>query len=392
MGVFKGFRKDRLPAALDYYKGQGLRLTGSGEWRSARCPFHDDRNASFGIHVKTGRFRCHGCSIGGDIVDFHRKCHGGTFKEAAKALGAWEEPSAPVARPETAKQAARRLATKLVGKDFIPEALHEYRDERGVLLYGVIRARDPKTGKKWIRPLRNVGGQFMLGKPEFPHGAKPLYGLALLTRNPGEVVLVCEGEWCADKLRKVGLLAITSGGASSAAGADWSALAGRKVIIWPDHDEPGVRYAEDVVHLLTDVGCSTEVIDTTQLGLSEGGDAVDWLRAHPEATKEDIFALPRQGTPKAEAVVATASAATLEDARLEIVARWCAERCVRDHRAWGGVNPLYRDLCSWCEPDYAIATTEFVGLLADMGIQVDGDYAKGLLLAQDFDATTGPCA
>ncbi len=400
MAINRGFRKERLPDPLTYYKREGLKLHGSGKWRSARCPFHKDRDPSLRIHVPSGGFNCHGCGAkGGDVLDFHQRRHGLKFAEAAKDLGAWEEPlpvptvtpakaSSGQDRHETAKEAARRLATMFLGKDFVPEALHEYRDERGAPLYWVIRARNTNTGKKWIRPMLNVDGCFQLGKPEFENGTKPLYGLDLLARYPGKMVVVCEGEMCADVLRKRGLLAITSGGATSAEGADWTPLAGRQVIFWPDHDDPGQQYAKDVAKRLNEIGCRTEVIDAAQLGLDKGGDAVDWLKAHPEASKDEIVGLPRQGSPDAASIAPTirASAPVPVHADLAIIARWCAERCVRDSRAWTSIEALYRDLCDWCGADYAFAPGEFVDLLTEMGVMAGTEFAQGLVLACDHDA------
>ena len=60
-----------------------------------------------------------------------------------------------------------------------------------------------------------------------------------------------EGEKAADAAGTLGLLATTSPhGASSAAKADWRALAGRDVAILPDNDDAGRRYAEDVAAIL----------------------------------------------------------------------------------------------------------------------------------------------
>ena len=52
-------------------------------------------------------------------------------------------------------------------------------------------------------------------------------------------------------------VAITSSGGSNAAGkADWSPLSGRHVVIWPDNDEPGRRYAADVARLAREAGAA----------------------------------------------------------------------------------------------------------------------------------------
>jgi len=40
------FKRERLPNPGEYYRGQGLKLTGGGEWKSTICPFHDDKKPS----------------------------------------------------------------------------------------------------------------------------------------------------------------------------------------------------------------------------------------------------------------------------------------------------------------------------------------------------------
>ncbi len=53
---------------------------------------------------------------------------------------------------------------------------------------------------------------------------------------------VSEGEKAADTAQRIfpDHVAVTSPGGAKAAGkADWGPLAGRRVVIWPDNDEPG---------------------------------------------------------------------------------------------------------------------------------------------------------
>lgn len=86
-----GFHKRLLPPAKTFYEREGLKLHGRGEWRSALCPFHDDRNPSLKVNTLSGAFRCFSCNAhGGDVLAFHRLRTGMGFVEAAKALGAWE--------------------------------------------------------------------------------------------------------------------------------------------------------------------------------------------------------------------------------------------------------------------------------------------------------------
>lgn len=192
---------------------------------------------------------------------------------------------------ETYKEAAKRLAGPILDRGFKPRGLHIYTDANGEPLYWRIRAKHPGTGEKWIRPMKLNGQGFDLGEPHFPNG-KPLYALDRIASNPDAFVWIFEGEQKADEANKLGLVATTSGGATSANGTDWQPLAGRRCGIWPDNDDPGKAYAGEVASILLGMKCAVSCIDVDKLGLGEGEDVVDWLAAHPGATRGDIEALP----------------------------------------------------------------------------------------------------
>jgi len=85
------FHKSTLQHPANYYKEQGLKLTGGGEWKNAICPFHQDTHPSLRVRIDTGGFRCMACGAhGGDVLSFHMQRYGLGFKQAAKDLGAWE--------------------------------------------------------------------------------------------------------------------------------------------------------------------------------------------------------------------------------------------------------------------------------------------------------------
>jgi DNA primase len=84
------FDRQRLPHPIHYFEGAGLRLIGRGPWRSALCPFHEDRRPSLRVNAQTGGYRCMACGAkGGDVLDFHRARHGLSFMQAVRDLGAW---------------------------------------------------------------------------------------------------------------------------------------------------------------------------------------------------------------------------------------------------------------------------------------------------------------
>lgn len=393
MTFHSNFRRSLLPPPGLYYRREGLKLIGRGEWRSTLCTFHRDRNPSLSVHMLTGGFICHACyAKGGNVLDFHMLRHNLDFVAAAKELGAWEtsphrqSTPAPARRPhDPVKTAARQFAERDLGNHFTPEALHAYRDEYGSPAYWVIRARDTVTGKKWIRPMHFDGNRFVLGKPRFREGT-PLYNLNLIATRKDEIVIVSEGEKCADELCKVGLLATTSGSATSADKANWQPLIARDVLIWPDYDEPGQNYAQAVATRLNGVASRTRIIDSSTLNLELGGDAVDWLAANPGASGDTILNLPLvDATPAAGRLGNTVHPSYGEPPSpiVERVTEWITLHCTRHPRVSGGLYALYRDFAAWVEPYFAFSPGEFVVGLEQLGLVMQSGLVVGLALTDD---------
>jgi hypothetical protein len=91
---------------------------------------------------------------------------------------------------------------------------------------------------------------------------RPVYQLDRIAQAPiGQPVIWVEGEKCADALTALGYLASTSfGGSKALAKTDLSPLAGRYVIVWPDHDEPGRDYATKLAEDLVTLHSATPLI------------------------------------------------------------------------------------------------------------------------------------
>jgi putative DNA primase/helicase len=109
---------------------------------------------------------------------------------------------------------------------------------------------------------------------------RALYCLPVLLADCRAPVIVTEGEKKADAVPALfaGFVGTTSmGGAKAAKLSDWTPLASRRVIIWPDNDEPGYRYAEDVARLITAAGAASVAIVTVPVDWPEGWDLADPL-------------------------------------------------------------------------------------------------------------------
>lgn len=198
------------------------------------------------------------------------------------------------AAPQTPKAAARRFASDWLAKGFEPASLHIYTDRAGAPLYWRMRLKHPGSGEKVVRPFYRNGAGYVLGEPDFAGRRKPIYRLhEIVTAPPEHPVWWTEGEQKAEALERLGLVATTAGGAQADARADLEPLRGRRVIIWPDHDEPGCEHALRVAALLREIGCTAEIVDVEPLGLPKGGDVIDYLAARPQTTAAELEALAR---------------------------------------------------------------------------------------------------
>lgn len=52
----------------------------------ACCPFHHEKTPSFSVHPKKNIFKCFGCGVGGDVIEFTRMFYNTDFIGAVKIL------------------------------------------------------------------------------------------------------------------------------------------------------------------------------------------------------------------------------------------------------------------------------------------------------------------
>jgi putative DNA primase/helicase len=134
-----------------------------------------------------------------------------------------------------------------------PSKIWPYNDEAGKLLGGVARFEtiDGKITLPFIYCEKDGVQQWRWkGFPE----PRPLYSLDTFLLNPKGKVLVVEGEKSAEAAKVLFLdyvITTSPGGAKAASKALWTPLKGRDVSIWPDQDEEGASYAQDVVQTVS---------------------------------------------------------------------------------------------------------------------------------------------
>jgi hypothetical protein len=109
-------------------------------------------------------------------------------------------------------------------------------------------------------------------------------------------VLVVEGEKSAAKAAELfpDHVAVTSpGGSDAASKADWSMCKSRKVAIWPDADEPGRKYAEDVAKLARRAGATKVVVVDVPDYFRKPDGSDGWDLADPPPPGWDVDGLRR---------------------------------------------------------------------------------------------------
>ncbi|MBL0312735.1 MAG: AAA family ATPase [Holophagaceae bacterium] len=154
-----------------------------------------------------------------------------------------------------------------------------YKDAWGSVLKIVMRFPDPDRGKV-ILPFtlwKLDDGKLIWKQKDLP-APRPLYGLDLLAARPDAPVLICEGEKATDAAAKhfKEFVCMTSGSATSAKHTDWRPLEDRQIVIWPDADEPGSRYASEVAEALQGIAKEIRCVTLSE-GLPQGWDVADEL-------------------------------------------------------------------------------------------------------------------
>lgn len=218
--------------------------------------------------------------------------------DASDASGA---PKAKASPPPTTPQEAPRAAAPKLPEDgavFVspvpddapappashsrwgrPAARWEYRNDAGRLVFLHCRF-EPKGQRKQFSPLSlwRTGNGRLEWRWKAPADPRPLLGLPDLAALPDALVLIVEGEKARDAAAKLApeCVVITwAGGAQAVAKFDWSPLAGRVCLLWPDADDPGRACMERIAGLLLDAGAaSVRTLELSALARVPNGDAL----------------------------------------------------------------------------------------------------------------------
>lgn len=237
--------------------GKHVTLTKKGREFDGVCPFHNDTKASLRVNPAKQIYKCFSCGAGGDSLDFLQR-KGLSFQEACEQLG-HIEPSTPMPAPQ---QEWRQMIPESAPTSIThwengqPSRVWAYHTAQGQLL-GYVCRFDKENGAKDIIPYTyQSNGKTTRWKWKGFEEPRPLYNLHIVaSSDPKKTVVIVEGEKTADSLQErlpSAVVTTWQGGSKAIKKTDWTPLAGRKVILWPDNDVPGFEAMAEIASLLTD--------------------------------------------------------------------------------------------------------------------------------------------
>lgn len=284
-----------LPTILLSY---GVELKQRGEQYIAKCIAHDDHNPSMSVYINgTGKYttHCFSCGFHEDAIGVVAHMENVTQAKAAELLGdptfegkgryakiiaepGFKKPERTMLIPPADAPVPKMgwLVDKDTGEPFgEPVAVGIFRTAEGnPLMY---EARYIVNGKKEPRVFSYGRRGSAPEKWECSHHMppRPIYGLDKVAALKGQVA-VFEGyrkaEYAQGLITSIACTAWT-GGAMAWTRSDWTPIAGRTVLLFPDADEPGRKAMKLLAQHLIGLGCTVHVVD--DISKSDGWDICD---------------------------------------------------------------------------------------------------------------------
>lgn len=237
---------------------------------------------------------------GGNLIDLFMAARQVPFKAALDELADWVGSGT---RPEvnySREQAVRKL--KRFDRELGPQKGEwHYTDAEGSIIASVYRF-EPEPGKKEFLPWDALKRRY--GNPDI----RPLYNLPGILQSAQ--VVVCEGEKAAQSLIDRGIAAtcVMGGSNSPLERTDLEPLRGKEIVIWPDNDEPGRKFAAAFALAVQEIATETRMIEAPE-GAAEGWDAADaddpstMLGLAEQPTMQQMAPLPLEWAGQAQPVI-----------------------------------------------------------------------------------------
>ena len=244
--------------------GRHINLTKRGSEYYGICPFHDDHKTSLQVNQRKQIFHCFACGASSDVLDFLTK-YGNTYGEAIKILAGEAGYNTDV-KPE--RQQIERKPKPLVWSQVTPApepaSISHYRHGNpsrtwaykagdGSLLGYICRFNLQEGAKEVLPYIYATDGSRHDWRWQGFDKPRPLYNLDRLAQKPNATVLIVEGEKTADAAQALlphVVVTAWQGGAKAIKATDWTPLQGRKLVLWPDNDQPGEQAMWDIADIV----------------------------------------------------------------------------------------------------------------------------------------------
>ncbi|MEN2506887.1 DUF927 domain-containing protein [Stutzerimonas stutzeri] len=281
----------------------GKRVDGGKEYTAPNPTRADKRAGSLKVSIPKGTW----CDFatgekGGDLIDLVRYLDGGSEVDACNKLADFLNVTAgdaPVA-PTPARQAKAEwepvlpvpeaAMAKVPHKHYRhgkPSKVWIYRDPAGAPLMVLYRfdLGPDEHGKprKEFTPLtwcKHASGDRYEWRWQGLSEPRPLLRLDDLAKRGDAPVVLCEGEKSADAAAELlphYVATCWPNGAQSYHKADFSPLAGRVVLLWPDNDAGGLACMQAIAGQLLKLGATVRTVAIDAFEAGDGDDAADAL-------------------------------------------------------------------------------------------------------------------
>jgi putative DNA primase/helicase len=256
-------------------------------------PLRDDTNfGSASINVDSGLFKDFAVDdCGGDLITFVAYIQQVVPSAAAQyletfldSIKAAPSQSVPIDAPKLGTTGAPKKVpgltlitpipldapplSELYGGLGAPEHDYVYHNELGQPVCHILRFKKENGSKRFMPQTlhRNADGKLLWKSVGLPT-PRPLYNLHLLAQRKDAPVLIVEGEKAADaavQLFPDYVVTTSMNGAQSPAQSDLTPLHGRDVLIWPDNDDAGQKYADKIADALRQIkpAGNIQILDT----------------------------------------------------------------------------------------------------------------------------------
>ncbi|GLO15419.1 hypothetical protein PPUJ20028_40040 [Pseudomonas putida] len=273
-----------IDRVLAHWLPNGKRVDGGKEYTAPNPTRADKHSGSLKVNLAKATW----CDFatgdkGGDLIDLVRYLDRGTDVEACNKLAAFlgveatnstnvTPPTGQAKKPEWVpmlpipEQAMQKVlqAHRQHGK---PSKVWIYRDANGqplLVLYRFDLGPDESgTARKVFAPLtwckHSANGSLAWRWQGLPE-PRPLLRLDDLAKRPSAPVVLCEGEKAADaaaELLPEHVATCWPNGTNSWQKADFAALVGRDVLLWPDNDAPGLKCMDALANHLRKLGAAS---------------------------------------------------------------------------------------------------------------------------------------